>query len=77
MFEYKYMYTTREGGNWIKLKCDIPHDIMEAMLRHSGSWRDGDKSMIIVGGKDYLIHSMKFPNGRIWDSHFRRFRDEL
>lgn len=86
---FRYKYTDHEGGIWKPLPIPpISPRKMTKILRARVNWRNayrtgpaGNLTMINVGfwrGTDYepivMAHSVLFPDGRIWDSYFRRFR---
>ena len=83
-----YEYTRYEGGEWLKLpippiptkkmakicRAKVNHGVLETTtgkisvtLINVGYWRGTDFNPII------WAHSIRFPNNRIWNSHFRTF----
>ena len=63
-------YTTKEGGQWLPLEVDLPESEVAANLHMFYHLCDED-----VSGSPYRtcvstvhIQSVRFPDGRIWDS---------
>lgn len=87
-----YYYTRDEGEAWLKLPIPpIPTKKMKKICRVKRNWGSinlTNKNIPITvinagywGGTDYdptiYAYAIKFPNGRIWNSHFRSFIDAV
>lgn len=66
-----YEYTTYEGGSWFTLDVNVPEWEVVTALHHNCVQGDSSDHTVLNGVQ---IHSVKFPNGRIWDSYFKDFR---
>lgn len=79
-------YTEYEGGIWLFLPIELKPDEILKQLTDKSHWMStkqypeqpghSNRTMIRTEEKDYFVASVKFPNGRIWDSYFREFRGE-
>lgn len=89
--ENKWAYTTREGGLWKSFDYPVSESAIKRIEnellkelnwgRYKGSHPEGgDRNYTMVRTIppfSYIrIHSLKFPDGRIWDSSIRTFRYE-
>src|SRR5213593_1810492 len=81
MQKYNYAYTLQEGGRWIALASDASPLALERQCQDPSQWglRMGGKAMtrlFLTADSSVWFHSLRFPDGRIWDSAFRRFRTD-
>ena len=73
-------YTNREGGRWKPLFHDSLFEVAEELERPE-NWVElemsehnppGHRKRTLVLG--VLVASVRFPDGRVWDSYFRGWR---
>ena len=75
-------YTTEEGGQWFP--AVVPDERGENIQRQCfdpDSWnkynRSVDSRTLVTwhpGERAKWVHSVRFPDGRVWDSYFRDWR---
>ena len=77
----KIEYTVIEGGAWLPLDAPCTEADLEDLCRTKYFWSEVDldnKRTVLdfEGHRDDMVqvHSIKFPDGRIWDSTLRNFR---
>lgn len=78
-----WYFTIDEGENWIPFLVKDPNfsEKLLSQLRDQARWvhspTKGQKSAIscIPGYLIKFVHSVQFPDGKIWDSTLRNFRD--
>ncbi len=69
-----YEYTAYEGGPWHKAlyMSGKEEDIIATLKLHCVPQTDSFEARTFYEGM--RIHSVKFPDGRIWDSYYNDFR---
>jgi len=88
---YKYAYTFREGGYWIKIESKTEPDFVKAALESDDfhhelkpahpDVRTGHRHRVLIPmeieGDTFTLSAaaIKFPDGRVWDAFNRGFRD--
>lgn len=80
------LYTESEGSRWQKLETDLTVDEVIVKLYDKENWITTNSSapghisrtsLVNNKGDVKIVDAVKFPNGRIWHSYFRKFRDEI
>jgi hypothetical protein len=79
-----FLYTEHEGGKWKILDLEITTEEIIKQLQNEDYWFNtkqfleqpghSKRNMLRTEDKDVFIASIKFPDGRVWDSYFREFR---
>ena len=74
-------YTKHEGGTWIEFDLHLtPEEVYEQLFDRSHYLRDEGISysdLTEEDGRTIIVYAFKFPNGRVYDSFFRMFRDDF
>lgn len=81
----KFAYSTRQGGEWIEFETKYPVSHVEKEVTSPRNWgrfkgphpEQGDRnyltSFFIPPYHPVKIHSLRFPDGRVWSSSTRDF----